>query len=401
MSNMAEQIKQLEAELDEMTVALAHAWDQLIPLLQSESTSDANPEWEIVPLLESILAALDAEIVLVYLYDDREWLLVPAQYSLTPDIKKKVEQVDKQAVYYHDKSTDWAFIPIITENTTAGVVGVATDGKRELTSVEVRIVERMAERFANRIVATQLAISREKEAALRRELEIAHSIQRTIQPTNMPGIHGIEVATFWLPAQQVGGDAWGWVQQPSGNLCCFLLDVAGKGLPAALAAVSLQSAIRVSLRTGMSPVDAIINLNAEFYHPYTLNDLMATVTILSLDLETRTIEQANAGHPPTLIYTHQQWQQFEATVPPIGVLEEIYPESQTASLTSDSIIVCYSDGFSELPTDDGLWGEQGIINAIDPESSSAATMVDQIIESAHRVASTTHDDQTLLIIKFS
>ena len=51
----------LESDLDEMTVALAQAWDQLVPFLQAAPTQ-ATSTLDIVPVLESIIAAIDARM---------------------------------------------------------------------------------------------------------------------------------------------------------------------------------------------------------------------------------------------------------------------------------------------------------------------------------------------------
>ncbi|MBZ0300730.1 MAG: hypothetical protein K8J31_13355 [Anaerolineae bacterium] len=54
-------ITQLEVELDEMTVALSQAWDQLVPFLQ-EVPPQADSQTAILPIIQAALAAVDADL---------------------------------------------------------------------------------------------------------------------------------------------------------------------------------------------------------------------------------------------------------------------------------------------------------------------------------------------------
>jgi len=202
-----------------------------------------------------------------------------------------------------------------------------------------------------------------------------------------------------LPATEVGGDAWGWVEQPNGNLAWFILDVAGKGLPAALAAVSLHTAIRMGLRTGLSPTEVIRTVNAEFYDAYTRTNLMATAAAISLDLHTGVLELANAGHPPLLIRTQREWQRMEASVPPIGVLPHIVPETQQITLQPNDLILCYSDGFTEIQVGTKLWGESGLLETIPYGARDVNALTKHIVEISRRVG-IVNDDQTLVTARY-
>jgi serine phosphatase RsbU (regulator of sigma subunit) len=111
-------------------------------------------------------------------------------------------------------------------------------------------------------------------------------------------------------------------------------------------------------------------------------------------------EQVNAGHPPTLIRHGETWLRLEATVPPIGVLPDIQTEPQCLTLQPQDMVICYSDGFSEIETAAGLWGEAGLLGAVPDRLSNAQTVIDHIVAAAQRVTQTEdiHDDQTLIVM---
>ncbi|MBN1681361.1 MAG: SpoIIE family protein phosphatase [Anaerolineae bacterium] len=408
-------IRELEAELDDMTESLAQAWDQLVPFLQ-ETPQQAESTQDIIPVLESIMTAVDAEIGAVYLYPHNarpaEWYTIPSMAVNLGVMQPHLDELAHESRLHrghhipswNGTPTHWLLTSIVAGDQIAGAIGVGlTEGRREFNAYDVRTLMRMTERAASQIVVTSLAESRAREAQLAHEMQIAGLIQRSIQPAVGPSIAGLDVAADWQPAATVGGDAWGWVMQPSGRMACFVLDVAGKGLPAALAAVSLHTAIMMTLRLDRTPAETLGLVNDMFYDAYTEAGILATATLIAIDPMTGEIEQANSGHTPTLFCRSGVWHQWTATAPPIGVLLETVPEPQYSVFHPDDLIVCYSDGLSEIETASGLWNTQGILQAIPQGISNARQLVNTILSAAEelRDGAPIHDDQTMLTVRFT
>ncbi|MBN1201621.1 MAG: serine/threonine-protein phosphatase [Anaerolineae bacterium] len=407
-------IRQLETELEEMTASLAQAWDQLVPFLQA-TPQQANSTGDIVPVLESIMVAVDADVGALYLApgDDRpaEWFTIPSNAVAFSDLQKYLDDCSQLTQPCRARNVrtwtgapiNWLLTPIVVSEQVVGAIGVGlAEGRRDFSAYDARTLMRMTERAAGQIVAADLAASRVREAQIAHAMQIAGLIQRSIQPATGPRIAGLQVGIDWQPAATVGGDAWGWVMQPSGHLACYVLDVAGKGLPAALAAVSLHTALKMVLRLNLPPVDAIETVNHEFYDAYTDAELFATATVIAIDPVTGEIEQANAGHPPTLLGQPEKWQQWEATMPPIGVLPDSAPLPQRATLHPGDMVVCYSDGLSEIETGQRLWGTRGLLDAIPPDVAHVEHLIDAVLTTADRLrnGAPMHDDQTILAIRF-
>ncbi|MAS35698.1 MAG: hypothetical protein CL610_16935 [Anaerolineaceae bacterium] len=407
ISQQEQHIARLESELDDMTAALSQAWDQLVPFL-NEVPQPGDASHEILPFLEATLVATDTHVALVYLLEQDEWLVAPSHLSLSHTARQhfkdsflQTQRKDYYLVDVPERKEIWMFITLVTEQSHAGMIGIGLPkGTREFSALDVRILKRMSERVASQLLAAQLAHVREREARLQHELEIAGAIQRSIQPVDKPVVPGMQMSAIWQPARRVGGDAWGWVQQPCGKLCWFLLDVSGKGLSAALAAVSLHTAIHMALRLDMPPVKALQTINEEFYNTLTKTRLFATVVVVALDPETLMIEQANAGHLPTLIRQANSWIRLEATEPPLGVLPDIKPEAQHLQLNQDDLILCYSDGYTEITTADGLWDVTGLMNAIPSDLINPEAVADRINAAADsvRLSQEIHDDQTAIVV---
>jgi len=401
LTNQAKQIEKLEHELEEMTIALSHAWDQLVPFLQ-DLPEDTTRAQDVIPILQAISVAADAEIVGIYLFETNAWYNVPDNIEPSQAFLDKLKRITKeQSIQIQSlKGQDirGAITPIVSEGEIIGVLGIGSyDKNRLFTAVDFRIINQMAQRVGSQIAVSHLAQLREREIVQAREMQIANEIQNSVQPKRSPNIPNLEMASYWRPAKDVGGDAWGWIQTNDQNLAWFILDVAGKGLPAALAAVALHTAISMALRMELSPVAALELVNEEFYDAYTRTDLMATAAILSLNLATGQLVIANAGHPPTLIRQQNRWTRLQATAPPIGVLPDLSVEAQTVQLYRQDLIICHSDGFSEIETPTRLWGQTGLLNSISTGANNIESLTQDIVSRSQQVGKI-QDDQTLVSV---
>lgn len=396
-------IEKLEHELREMTVALTQAWDQLVPFLQ-DVPLPSETSYDIHPVLHAVAAAADTELAGVLLFQPRQWFGIPEGAQLTAESVKRLETISEE-VTIHLTAEGGAQVfcviaPIFSEREIVGVLGVGTYNlERVFSAAELRIVYRMAERVGSQVAAAQLAHSREREARLMRDMQIANDIQQSIQPSTAPKTCFIQMANYWQPAREVGGDAWGWVQQPDGRLAWFILDIAGKGLPAALAAMALHTAISIALRMQVSPTAVLSLINEQFYDAYTSTDLMATVAIIALDPQNGSLEVANAGHPPVLVRHAREWCELNATAPPIGVLPMLEAESQRMTLHPGDLVLCYSDGITEVQIGEGLWGQAGLMKTIPSGARDVQALTHHIIAASQKVGQV-HDDQTLVTARY-
>lgn len=405
MANCTEDKKRIEAleqELNEMTIALSRAWDQLVPFLQ-DVPSQAETVGDIEPILHAVAAATMTDFAGVYLHRLNEWYSIQ---KFTPSVlqTQTLRQITQETLLNLSSKTGemsaWLFVPVVSEGESIGALGIGThDCEHVFTAVDSRILSRMAERIGGQITATQLTRLRERETIQKRDMQIAHGIQQSMQSIKPPVLEHTQLASYWNPAKEVGGDAMGWVQPSENRLTWFILDVAGKGLPASLAAVALHTAITTLLRMRLSPTETLIALNQQFYDAYTHTDLMATVAILSLDTERGYLEIANAGHPPILVKHSHQWLKLRATSPPIGVLPKLKLESQYLTLQHDDIVIAYSDGFSEIQLETRLWGQTGLLEAIPQGVKSAKELISMIVKASQN-AGTADDDQTLVAVMY-
>src|SRR5262249_3042017 len=94
---------------------------------------------------------------------------------------------------------------------------------------------RMYAQLKQQFLALQEATrDREQLFAIRRELDIARSIQRSILPRAFPRRADLELFAEMLPAREIGGDFYDFFAIDDWRLAVVVGDVSGKGVPAAL-----------------------------------------------------------------------------------------------------------------------------------------------------------------------
>jgi serine phosphatase RsbU (regulator of sigma subunit) len=82
---------------------------------------------------------------------------------------------------------------------------------------------------------------------LQSELDLAHSIQRTLVPTLEIRTPRFEVYGISQPSEKVGGDLVDAISLINGDLVAFLADISGHGLPASILMGRVKTAARTAL----------------------------------------------------------------------------------------------------------------------------------------------------------
>ena len=136
---------------------------------------------------------------------------------------------------------------------------------------------------------------------VRQELAIARRIQLESLPQEAPRIEGLDVSGMSVPAQEVGGDYFDYLDGVDGHLAVMIGDVSGKGTSAALYMSKLQGIMRSLYGFGLSPRQLFVRTNDLLGRDL---ERRAFVTVLGafFDTHARSVVVARAGHLPLYHY---------------------------------------------------------------------------------------------------
>jgi sigma-B regulation protein RsbU (phosphoserine phosphatase) len=136
------------------------------------------------------------------------------------------------------------------------------------------------------------------------DLEIARDIQRILLPAEAPAINGFQISGISVPARQVSGDYFDYIQVDDERLGVAIADVSGKGVPASLIMAICRSVLRSEAARNPSPADVLRKVNRQLY-PDIKEDMFISMAYLILDHQRHGITLARAGHDAPLLYKQQ------------------------------------------------------------------------------------------------
>jgi serine phosphatase RsbU (regulator of sigma subunit)/predicted Rossmann-fold nucleotide-binding protein len=222
---------------------------------------------------------------------------------------------------------------------------------------------------------------------LKRELAVAHEVQRGFLPSAAPSIPGYEFFEFYEPANQLGGDYYDYVELPGGRLAVVMADVSGKGISATLLMAKLSAETRYCLASEPSPVAAMGRLNRLFCDS-SWEDRFVTMVLAVLDPRRHEAVVVNAGHLPPL------WRrgpgkveaigQAEARLP-LGVDRDMEYAPCTVSLAAGQSLVLYTDGITEAMNAKGeLYGSGRLLALLNSDVDRLSLLGRRILDDVKR-----------------
>jgi serine phosphatase RsbU (regulator of sigma subunit) len=181
------------------------------------------------------------------------------------------------------------------------------------------------------------------------ELETARSIQQGLLPKEIPELGNFEIAGWNKPADQTGGDYFGWLRLPDGRTAFTLADVTGHGVSSALVASACHAYSRASMGQDADLAAIVSRVNRLLCADLPPGRLV-TYVAGALDTASGRVELLSAGHAPLLLYTasDDRVQSFDAHGVPLGVFAGMaYGPPQELILGPGDMLVLITDGFFE------------------------------------------------------
>ncbi len=240
----------------------------------------------------------------------------------------------------------------------------------------------------------------ESERRKRSELEIAANVQQKLFPKQFRLMRTVDYAGQCLPAKEVGGDYYDFLEITDQSLGFVLADVSGKGVPAALLMANLQASFRNQAPGALlRPSDVLQNVNRHFFDS-TAAERFATLFFGIYDDGTRRIRYVNCAHvSPLLLRASGEIVPLRATATMLGAFEVWKCREACADLGRGDTLLIYSDGVTEAGIEHGAeFGEERLA-AILRESAGApaATIVHRVVEAVSQYSGVSRTDDITVV----
>lgn len=247
-----------------------------------------------------------------------------------------------------------------------------------------------------------------EQERLKHELAIARRIQMASLPQSTPNVEGLEIAGISIPALEVGGDYFDYLNGVPNRITIIVGDVSGKGTSAALYMSKVQGILRSLHDFGLSPRQLFIRANHLLRQAL---ERKSFVTSIGADFNTtaRQLSLARAGHLP-LFYYHARGARVE-TITPKGLGLGLDDDGTFASELEERIIayepgdifLFVTDGVTEAHNGNGVeFGEDQLTELLAQHVHDHAEQIrDKVISALKHFANNIeqHDDQTIVVVK--
>ena len=241
-----------------------------------------------------------------------------------------------------------------------------------------------------------LRASEQARFLLQAELNLAAEVQAKLLPRGYPELEGFEIAARCLPAHQVGGDFFDWLEVSPGIVALTLGDVMGNGLAAAMLMATVRATIH-AVAQEIHPARALQLAERALRVDLENSDRFVTLFHARLDTGTRTLTFVDCGHG--YVFCRRADGRVEELLPrglPLGISgEEKYQEGTVTFAVGDALVM-YSDGLVDARPELSLDRHklaQRVGNA-----ASAVEMV-EILTGIPGLTDSPPDDLTVLVVR--
>jgi sigma-B regulation protein RsbU (phosphoserine phosphatase) len=386
LRRIAERVKKL-VNYQVFAVLLWNDSTQMLESVFAQRYENALPSRFQMPLHQGITGTAAAERRTIRVVDVR---LDPRYVSCGEEVEVRSELV----------------VPLLLRDRLVGVLDLESTKPHAFSAEHERLLNILGSYIAVALENSRLfEDARENQTRLLNDLETAREIQRQLLPSGAKEIPGLDVATAYVPARELGGDFYDLLPYGVGRLAVANGDVSGKGTAAALYGSLAIGILRELVHDNeISPSEMLAQLNSRLLAAR-LDARFIAMQFGVYDAALRELTIANAGGTLPLLVHNGEVTEVNVGGMPLGLLPEAEYDEVTLSLSPGDMVIFASDGIHEsmnkeqeefgvdrlkallstvMPNDPGFKVAQRIVKATDEHTGPGRQP---------------HDDRTLLVLR--
>src|SRR6266404_1071909 len=218
---------------------------------------------------------------------------------------------------------------------------------------------------------------------LERDLEAARLTQQSLIPQKPPVLPGWEVAAYYRPVIQVGGDIYGWLRMRDGRILFWIADATGHGASAALLTTLAKLLFHHGTAEKNQPAEIMEAVNNDFRSIFGARSFM-TAMCVALDAATGRASVVGAGHPPLLVArTGGRTESIASSAPPLGLLERSQFIETDVDLDPGDAFFLYTDGiYGSGHEENPRLSSKRLAEMLQPLAENAQALLDRVLDQA-------------------
>jgi sigma-B regulation protein RsbU (phosphoserine phosphatase) len=212
--------------------------------------------------------------------------------------------------------------------------------------VELQAKNRALEQAYHKLQAAQAELVATER--VKRDLEVAAHLQRSILPDQLPQPIGYHFAARAKPAREIGGDFYDVFRLDDQHLGILIADVSDKSIHAAIFMAVSRTLFMTEARRSLSPRQVVETVNDLLLEVSSSDDMFVTAFYGVLHLDDRQLTYVRAGQDkPLLQHADGTHEVLDGLGRFIGMLPALIVEERTIDLQSGDRLILYSDGITD------------------------------------------------------
>ena len=249
-----------------------------------------------------------------------------------------------------------------------------------------------------------------EKARMETELATAKTVQETLFPNSQADMGEVEIAGYYMPASECGGDWWYYCESHD-QVFIWIGDATGHGAPAALLTSAARAVASVIHFGPDRPVSESLGILNQAICDTSKGKMMMTFFLASINKTTGEMTYANASHePPYLLHKTESEPTRgdfiplnDINNPRLGEQPHFEFKQSSVQLEPGDRIVFYTDGVTDVKNiADKTWGERKFLKSLSSclydKASAGPALSDLVMHLEEYREDTPLDDDVTLVV---
>lgn len=337
-----------------------------------------------------------------------QWVVHQQKPALIKDIASDRRTADMRN--WRRKAGALVCAPLLSRGDVIGVLYALKDHSYSFEREDLLALAAFADQAVVSIENARLVRASLEKERMEQELKIAREVQMRLLPMNIPQIEGLDMDALSLPAYEVGGDYYDFVELDQDRLGVAIGDVSGKGTSAAFYMAEIKGILQGLGPIYDSPSSLLSRVNQILHKDLDRRTFITLLYAVIAPADSKLL-MARAGHCP--LYHLPGDASTGRFITPNGMglgLEEgtLFDRvicEETVTYREGDIFLFFSDGLVEAQTEEGEeFGEQRVDQVMTENRHLTASGIKMALLNAvntFKDKERLHDDLTLFIMKVS
>jgi serine phosphatase RsbU (regulator of sigma subunit) len=297
-------------------------------------------------------------------------------------------------------------VPLVYEDRLTGVIALGQKKSGKFYRQEdINLLNTLANQGAVAIENAMLLGEVIEKERMEEELAIARDLQTTMLPATCPEVAGFQLAATSLPAREVGGDFFDFIEIEEHKVGLIIGDVTGKSVSGALVMSASRSVFRMLSEEQVSVGEIMTRANRRLKKDIK-SGMFVALLFGVLDTRDRTLTLCSAGQTQPI---HLSSKTGEAALVetqgdrfPLGILDVADYQETRLQLEPGDTLILYTDGIVEAMNEqEELFGFDRLLTVIQElTATEPAAILDEIMARVNAFVgrASQHDDLTVIVI---